>query len=454
MPVRLLQVTALAAFFCVTNAADASMLSKGSTGIPYRSNGKTASFGDGPSTSVPNTNLGNGSIGNTGFYVGSEALAHPSNPASFLELGAKGDVYAFPGTKYPFQAGYQAPAHVIADAAISLLGGPLGAALTLGLASYPYIKGWFDDAGVRPNDSGGLEVKGDDNRDFACDVGKYYSPGGYAKPPIGSQSKDACGDFPAGTVFLDAASVNKNVTACTVRNTCHPSVIYAQWNSGRGLEDGWLPASMDDIAPYLKRTPFRPGMVGDIVSAGGEIPLPSPNITGPTSIQGPPVTSTSTGTQTINGQPVPTRTETTSQTTYNFTTNNNQVTNTTNNTTTTTTTTNQSTGVVISTTTTDTESKPEEKDDRSECEKYPKQLNCAELDTPKDEIPKKQIDVSFSPIDLGLGGGSCPAPVQIGPDKQFSYQATCDNLTLIKPMVIAIALFIGGMIIFGGRAEQ
>lgn len=108
---------------------------------------------------------------------------------------------------------------------------------------------------------------------------------------------------------------------------------------------------------------------------------------------------------------------------------------------------------------TTTESKTEEvKDDKEpdQCQKYPDTIGCKEIefDTPEGEIPRKQIDVSWSPVDLGLGGGSCPAPVQIYENKQFSYQLACDNLYIIKPMVIAIALFVGGMIIFGGRADQ
>lgn len=105
------------------------------------------------------------------------------------------------------------------------------------------------------------------------------------------------------------------------------------------------------------------------------------------------------------------------------------------------------------------ETKVEEIQDDKEpdqCQKYPNTIGCKEIDfdTPEGEIPKKQIDVSWSPVDLGLGSGSCPAPVQIYENKQFSYQSTCDNLHIIKPLVIAIALFVGGMILFGGRADQ
>jgi len=108
---------------------------------------------------------------------------------------------------------------------------------------------------------------------------------------------------------------------------------------------------------------------------------------------------------------------------------------------------------------TTTEKKTEQTEDDkepTECEKYPNRVGCKDIDfdTPEGEIPKKQIDVSWSPVDLGLGGGSCPAPVPIYENKQFSYQLACDNLYIIKPMVIGIALFVGGMILFGGRADQ
>ncbi|WP_294254827.1 virulence factor TspB C-terminal domain-related protein [uncultured Comamonas sp.] len=113
---------------------------------------------------------------------------------------------------------------------------------------------------------------------------------------------------------------------------------------------------------------------------------------------------------------------------------------------------------VTNVTTTETTKTEEKQDDNKPdlCEKHPDTIGCQkiEFDTPEGEIPRKQIDVSWSPVDLGLGGGSCPAPVQLYDNKQFSYQLACDNLLLIKTMVIAIALFVGGMIIFGGRADQ
>lgn len=457
MHVRILQI-GLTAFFCAS-AIGAPLNKSSLSGAPYSSTGRTVTLGEGnliaagaSGRSMPS---GSGQIGQSGFYYGANgALINPASGQT-MTMGLNGDVY-FADVKYPFNAGYPVSGKGVADAALGLIGGWPGVAIAASVTAYPYIKDWLDRGGVRPADGGGLEVQQEGDYDFACDVEKYYQ-GHSGWPAIGSRSNVACGDFPAGTVTL-IHKPSHNGSICEVRNSCtgnaNSGPMYAQWTTNRKAEPGWLPASMDDIAPYLMRTPFNPAMVNDVIQGGGTVNLPQPNITGPSSVQGLPTTSTSTGTQTINGQQVPTRTETTTQTTYNFTTNNNQITNTTNTTTTTTNTYNQSTGVLIGTSTAVTEAKPEEKDDRSECEKNPKQLNCAQLDTPDGEIPKKQIDVSWSPVDLGLGGGSCPAPVQLGPDKQFSYQATCDNLGLIKPMVLAIAFFIGGMIIFGGRVEQ
>lgn len=458
MPVRLLQVTALAAFFCASSAS-AGILNKSTLStLPYSSTGKTVTMGSGPlnaaTTASRGAPAGSTQIGNSGWHYGTGATYNPSSGQT-MTMGANGDVY-LAGTKYPFQAGYSVPVSDVALAALGLIGGWPGLAITGALIAAPHIKNWLDGAGVAPNPN----ATGDADRflmfpEGACRSDCYNWQTAGAGGAVDGQT------FPTAKAGCEAGATQLNQTL--VSSDGSGAVVACRLASGGSFNvyrltprpsDSALPKSMDDIAPYLMRSLMNPGVVSDVIQGGGTINLPDPTVTGPASIQGQPSTSVSTGTQTINGQQVPTRTQTTTQTTYNFTTNNNQVTNTTNNTVTTTVTTNQSTGVVIGTTTTETETKPEEKDERSECEKNPKQLNCADLDTPEGEIPRKQIDVSWSPVDLGLGGGSCPAPVQIYENKQFSYQLACDNLYIIKPMVIAIALFVGGMIIFGGRAEQ
>lgn len=441
--------------------ACASSLSKGSTGIPYSSNGKTIDFGSGPKTAntTPNTNVGgHASIDGTGFYHGTNAQMYPpSNPAAQMELGANGDVF-FPGTKYPYQAGYNVPSSSVAEAALGLLGGWPGALIGVTLAAYPHIKNWLDDAGVAPNP----------NATSSNDAFLASNDG---------SCKSDCYFWQVASVGLDGIDYPSVAAACTAgANTKGQAYDFAEpftatlWmchagdyrilvsRVGSRPPDPLFPKSMDDIAPYLMRTLMNPGIVNEVIQGGGTINLPQPNITGPSSIQGEPTTSTSTGTQTVNGQQVPTRTETKTQTTYNFTTNNNQVTNTTNTTTTTTVTTNQSTGVVIGSTTTETETKPEEKDERSECEKNPKQLNCSDLDVPDGEIPKAKFNVTYS-IEDSWGGGSCPADVytNVGGQslKAYDWQQTCGYVsTYVRPILLLLCAFGALWIVIPGKADS
>lgn len=218
--------------------------------------------------------------------------------------------------------------------------------------------------------------------------------------------------------------------------------------------DGWPTSSSVALAEMLKYPDTR-RIIQDYPSNGVEI-------NGPASVKGKSTTATESvqlvpGTTTVAPPGTTTATQpgtktTTTTATHPITYSGSSVSHSTVNNTTTNIT-NNTTNV------TTTESKTEEvKDDKEpdQCQKYPDTIGCKEIefDTPEGEIPRKKIDVSWSPVDLGLGGGSCPAPVQIYENKQFSYQLACDNLYIIKPMVIAIALFVGGMIIFGGRAEQ
>lgn len=444
----------------IASSASAGMLSKGSTGIPYRTNGKTGTFGEGPSTAVPNTNLGNGSIGNTGWYRGGEAVAHPSNPSSFIELGAKGDAYIFPGTKYPFQAGYQVPASAIATAALGLVGGWPGVLITVTLAASPYIKKWFDDAGVTPDPAvpGQFLVK----EEGGCYSDCYWYTDNYGWGIKKTTQAAVCQAYADREGYTGPWYMTNGNSQCVLGNTG----TYGIGRAESRRADDQLPRSMDDIAPYLMRTPFNPAMVGDIVTGGGTINLPQPNITGPSSIQGEPVTSTSTGTQTINGQQVPTRTETKTQTTYNFTTNNNQVTNTTNTTTTTTNTYNQSTGVLISTDTTDKTETPEEKEQVIDSplgpvpklydQKYPEGLTGV-WNGKKAEFSQTGFFTMIDQLTPKVGqAGSCPSwtiDLSWTPGASMGVhqlQPPCMIWPILKTIVIITALFLARALIFGG----
>ena len=111
---------------------------------------------------------------------------------------------------------------------------------------------------------------------------------------------------------------------------------------------------------------------------------------------------------------------------------------------------NTSTSVTTNIETKDDAPKEPEKDF---CEKNPEALACAELDTPDEEIPRRTLEITFEPEDLGLGRGTCPADRQMG-DHTFSYQPTCDILaTYGYPLTILLASFSALIIIFVGKTE-
>lgn len=103
-------------------------------------------------------------------------------------------------------------------------------------------------------------------------------------------------------------------------------------------------------------------------------------------------------------------------------------------------------------------SEPPKTDDRPECEKSPNSLGCIEMDQPTGEIPKATKDVSYVAETL-FGSGACPANKTIaqtltGRPIVLSYAPTCDALsTYVKPIIIAIALFMAYLIILPGNRE-
>lgn len=227
----------------------------------------------------------------------------------------------------------------------------------------------------------------------------------------------------------------------------------ADWIASR---DGWPSSAALALKDMLGQPSVRPALFTPDLDQN--LTLQGPNsATGKTTkttepVQLVPGTNTVAPPGTPPSQTQPGTKTTTTTKTHPITYSGNSVSYTTNNTTN-----NSITNNVTNVTTNETKTE-EVKDDKEpdQCQKYPDTIGCKEIDfdTPEGEIPRKQIDVAWSPVDLGLGGGSCPAPVQLYDNKQFSYQLACDNLLLIKTMVIAIALFVGGMIIFGGRADQ
>ena len=109
-----------------------------------------------------------------------------------------------------------------------------------------------------------------------------------------------------------------------------------------------------------------------------------------------------------------------------------------------------------STTVSTIEASPAEKDD---CLVNPLRIGCAYIDVPEGNIPKVNKDVSYI-AETMFGAGACPADLAIsqsltGRPIALSYKPTCNALsTYVKPIVIAIALFMAYLIILPGGTKQ
>lgn len=105
----------------------------------------------------------------------------------------------------------------------------------------------------------------------------------------------------------------------------------------------------------------------------------------------------------------------------------------------------------------ETTSEPEPKDESLFCKLFPNILACQEMDTPDEEIPREDRDISFQPVDLGLGSGQCPAAVSattmLG-THTIEFTTACGFLsTWIKPVMVAFALLAAFFIVAPGRSN-
>lgn len=90
-------------------------------------------------------------------------------------------------------------------------------------------------------------------------------------------------------------------------------------------------------------------------------------------------------------------------------------------------------------------------DARTDCDKYPNSIGCAQFGTaPTPEIiPTTNVTLNLSPT--SLGAGTCPAPTVMHlsrGDYTMSNQPLCDFATGTAPVLIAIAWLAAGMIVF------
>lgn len=78
------------------------------------------------------------------------------------------------------------------------------------------------------------------------------------------------------------------------------------------------------------------------------------------------------------------------------------------------------------------------------CKLFPKIAACATLDTPDGEVPELERTITYSAENLGLGGGSCPAPFtwtdSLG-NHQLDLAPWCDKVEgVIRPLVLLMAM--------------
>lgn len=216
-------------------------------------------------------------------------------------------------------------------------------------------------------------------------------------------------------------------------------------NTTGGLCPGGTPVAITKEQAVTKLTNAPIPNPGAVVREAVEAGVPAD--AGPVSVTGP-ATSPTPSVQTSTGPSG----STTSTTTNNYQYDGDTVTYTT---TTTINVTNNAGDIVSTTTSTDT--KPE--DERSECEKAPDSLGCAELDTPEGEISKETKNVSFQEESL-FGTGSCPANATMSFGSIGGKSATvvdwstfCNYALPVRGLVMALAAITGFFIILPGSNQ-
>lgn len=98
-----------------------------------------------------------------------------------------------------------------------------------------------------------------------------------------------------------------------------------------------------------------------------------------------------------------------------------------------------------------------QKEDRDFCEKNPDVLACAEADTPEQETPKGELNISYEYVDI-FGNGSCPSDSYLNTHGQslkvWDWAATCQNVqSYFRPILIACCAFAAFVIVSAGAKE-
>lgn len=369
--------------------------------------------------------------------------------------GTYGGETIFAGTKYPWQAAYTAPVSNITDAVLGLARGPWGLAATLAI---PLVLDWFNKSGGRINPVTGEIERSDPT---ICTVAPCYD---YRVQtyPTGSTPEAACKSY-LSQYSAESTLYNRTYLRATTTE-CH----YAQYRKSGVLDWGdsfqtisalsvspkpanWLPSSMDDIAPYMSARAPDAGVIQQILDKGGDIKIPDPVVTGPSSVTGPPTVTNN-----------PDGSKTTSSTTSNYTNSGNTITNTSN---VTTVTVNNVDNSVRSVSTTTTTPEPKEEGQANDTalpdqptlykRQYPDGLTGV-WNTKKAELlatPLLQLTSNLQPtIAAPSGYPMWPVPVVIGHWNFGTYDVSPASYVwdFLKLCTIIGALFLARALIFGG----
>lgn len=361
--------------------------------------------------------------------------AAASASGATMTMSGSGNVF-MAGTKYPFQAGYTVPTSFVVEAVVALAsGGPAALAATIAI---PLIAEWIANSGGRVNPSTGSLERSDP---AVCSVSPCYEYSNDGFQTVTSFSS-AAGQFcaPMGGIL------SSNIDNSTVRCKDYPYDSAVGRRSSAPKSASWLPSSMDDIAPYMSQHQPNPQVIQSILDKGGDIKLPDPVITGPSSLDGPSSTTTN---------PDGSKSITTSK--YNFTTNGNTITNTDNSSTVTVVNVDNSTRSVSTTSSTPSvNNAPEPVKDP--CDANPDRAGCSKLGNAPDaeKIPSQSIPVTMTPV-IFAAPAACPAPlsgvIHVGTffkSWSITYQPMCDLMVNLRLLFLAIGAVASAWIFMEG----
>ena len=99
-----------------------------------------------------------------------------------------------------------------------------------------------------------------------------------------------------------------------------------------------------------------------------------------------------------------------------------------------------------------------QKEERDFCEKNPEALACAEGDTPEQETPTGNLNISYEYVDIFLEQWTCPSDSYLNTRGQnlkvWDWAATCDNVqSYFRPILIACCAFAAFVIVSAGAKE-